>query len=42
MTKAGLGDFIEAFQYLMETHKKEEDELFSRASCDRKRGNGLN
>ncbi|KFP44114.1 hypothetical protein N324_01452, partial [Chlamydotis macqueenii] len=35
------GDFIAAFQYLKGTYKKNEEELFSRACCDRMRGNGF-
>ena len=33
------GDLRAAFQYLKGTYKKEEDRLFSRACCDRTRGN---
>jgi len=33
------GDLIAAFQYLKGTYKKDEDRLFSRACCDRTKGN---
>ncbi|KAK4818183.1 hypothetical protein QYF61_007821 [Mycteria americana] len=33
-------DFIAAFQYLNGAYKKDGDGLFSRACCDRTRGNG--
>jgi len=35
------GDPIAAFQYLKGPYKKDEDRLFSRACCDRSRGNGF-
>ncbi|KAK4823928.1 LOW QUALITY PROTEIN: hypothetical protein QYF61_008314 [Mycteria americana] len=35
------GDFIAAFQHLKGAHKKDVDKLFSRACCDRTRGNGF-
>jgi len=35
------GDLTVAFQYLKEACKKDEDRLFSRACCDRTRGNGF-
>ncbi|KFW03449.1 hypothetical protein N327_00891, partial [Fulmarus glacialis] len=35
------GDFIVAFQYLIGACKKDGDRLFSRACCDRTRGNGF-
>jgi len=35
------GDFIAAFQYVKEACKKDGDKLFSRACCDRTRGNGF-
>ncbi|PKU34471.1 pol- hypothetical protein [Limosa lapponica baueri] len=35
------GDIIAAFQYLKGAYKKDGDKLFSRACCDRTRGNGL-
>ncbi|KAK4821658.1 LOW QUALITY PROTEIN: hypothetical protein QYF61_026756 [Mycteria americana] len=35
------GDLIAAFQYLKGAYKKDEDKLFSRACCDRTRGNGF-
>ncbi|PKU38002.1 hypothetical protein llap_11689 [Limosa lapponica baueri] len=35
------GDFIVAFQYVKRAYKKDGDKLFSRASCDRTRGNGF-
>ncbi|KAK4818410.1 hypothetical protein QYF61_012331 [Mycteria americana] len=35
------GDLIVAFQYLKGAYKKDEDKLFSRACCDRTRGNGF-
>ncbi|KAK4823398.1 hypothetical protein QYF61_001772 [Mycteria americana] len=35
------GDLIAAFQYLKRAYKKGEDRLFSRACCDRTRGNGF-
>ncbi|KFR01382.1 hypothetical protein Y956_00833, partial [Nipponia nippon] len=35
------GDLIAAFQYLKGAHKKDGDRLFSRACCDRTRGNGF-
>ncbi|KFV96037.1 hypothetical protein N327_05625, partial [Fulmarus glacialis] len=35
------GDLIAAFQYLKGAYKKDEDRLFSRACCDRTRGNGF-
>jgi len=35
------GDLIAAFQYLKEACKKDEDRLFSRACCNRARGNGF-
>ncbi|KFQ58259.1 hypothetical protein N334_03830, partial [Pelecanus crispus] len=34
------GHFIAAFQYLKEAYKKDGDRLFSRACCNRTRGNG--
>jgi len=34
-------DLIVGFQYLKGAYKKEEDKLFSRACCDRTRGNRL-
>ncbi|KAK4811061.1 hypothetical protein QYF61_016347 [Mycteria americana] len=34
------GDLIAAFQYLKGAYKKDGDRLFSRACCDRTRGNG--
>ena len=33
------GGLIAAFQYLKGTYKKDEDRLFSRACCDRTKGN---
>ncbi|KAK4829719.1 hypothetical protein QYF61_006180 [Mycteria americana] len=35
------GDLIAPFQYLKGAYKKDEDKLFSRACCDRTRGNGF-
>ncbi|KFQ89275.1 hypothetical protein N337_06866, partial [Phoenicopterus ruber ruber] len=35
------GDLIAAFQYLKGTYKKDGEKLFSRACCDRTRGNGF-
>jgi len=35
------GDWIAAFQYLKGSCKKDGDRLFSRACCDRTRGNGF-
>ena len=35
------GDLIAAFQYLKGAYKKDGDKLFSRACCDRTRGNGF-
>ena len=35
------GDLIAAFQYLKGAYKKDGDKLFSRAYCDRTRGNGF-
>ncbi|KAK4821670.1 hypothetical protein QYF61_027138 [Mycteria americana] len=35
------GDLITAFQYLKGAYKKDGDRLFSRACCDRTRGNGF-
>jgi len=35
------GELIVAFQYLIGTYKKDRDKLFSRACCDRIRGNGF-
>ncbi|KFP17274.1 hypothetical protein Z169_03414, partial [Egretta garzetta] len=35
------GDPITAFQYLKGTYRKDGENLFSRASCDRTRGNGF-
>jgi len=35
------GDFSAAFQYLTGAYKKDGDKLFSRACCDRIRGNGF-
>ncbi|KFQ70129.1 hypothetical protein N335_03734, partial [Phaethon lepturus] len=35
------GDLTAAFQYLKGAYKKDGDRLFSRACCDRTRGNGL-
>jgi len=35
------GDLISAFQYLKGTYKKDGENLFSRACCDRTRGNGF-
>jgi len=35
------GDLIAAFQYLMEAFKKAREGLFTRAWCDRTRGNGF-
>ncbi|GAB0183146.1 hypothetical protein GRJ2_000779900 [Grus japonensis] len=35
------GDLPAAFQYLKGAYKKDEDRLFSRACCNRTRGNGL-
>ncbi|KFQ73574.1 hypothetical protein N335_09187, partial [Phaethon lepturus] len=35
------GDLLAAFQYLRGAYKKDGDRLFSRACCDRTRGNGL-
>ncbi|KAK4819788.1 LOW QUALITY PROTEIN: hypothetical protein QYF61_011388 [Mycteria americana] len=35
------GDLIGAFQYLKGAYKKDRDKLFSRACCDRTRGNGF-
>jgi len=34
-------DLIAAFQYLKEAFKKDRDNLFSKAYCDRTRGNGF-
>jgi len=34
-------DLIVAFKYLKGAYKKDGDELFSRACCDRTRGNGV-
>ena len=36
------GDLTAAFQYLKGAYKKDGDRLFSRACCDRTRGNGFN
>jgi len=36
------GDLVSAFQYLKGAYKKDGDKLFSRAYCNRKRGNGFN
>jgi len=35
------GDLIAAFQYLKRAYKKEECRLFSRACCNRTRGNSF-
>jgi len=35
------GDLRAAFQYLKEAYRKDEENLFSRACCDRTRGNGF-
>jgi len=35
------GDLVTAFQYLKEAYKKAGYNLFSRACCDRTRGNGF-
>ncbi|KFQ75912.1 hypothetical protein N337_02404, partial [Phoenicopterus ruber ruber] len=35
------GDLLAAFQYLKGTYKKDGNKLFSRACCDRTRGNGF-
>ena len=35
------GDHIVAFQYLKETYKQEEEQLFTRVNSDRTRGNGF-
>jgi len=35
------GDLIGAFQYLKRAYEKGGDKLYSRASCDRTRGNGF-
>ncbi|KFQ84023.1 hypothetical protein N337_06194, partial [Phoenicopterus ruber ruber] len=35
------GDLIAAFQYLKRAYKKDGEKLFSRACCDRTRGNGF-
>jgi len=35
------GDLIEAFQYLQGAYKKDGDKYYSRACCDRRRGNGF-
>ena len=35
------GDLIAAFQYLKGAYKKDGDRLFSRACCNRTRGNGF-
>ncbi|GAB0194717.1 mitochondrial enolase superfamily member 1 [Grus japonensis] len=35
------GDLIAAFQYLKRAYKKDGDRIFSRACCDRTRGNGF-
>ena len=35
------GDLTVAFQYLKGAYKKDGDKLFSRACCDRTRGNGF-
>ena len=35
------GDLIVAFQYLKGAYKKDGDKLFSRACCNRTRGNGF-
>jgi len=35
------GDLIVAFQYFKGAYRKDGDRLFSRASCDRTRGNGF-
>jgi len=35
------GDLIAAFQYLKGAYEKDGDRLFSRACCDRTRGNGF-
>ena len=34
-------DLIVAFQYLKRAYRKDRDKLFSRACCDRTRGNGF-
>jgi len=36
------GDLTAAFQYLKGAYRKDGDKLFTRACCDRTRGNGLN
>jgi len=42
LEKRGLwGDLIAAFQHLKGAFEKEGDRLFSRASCNRTRGNGF-
>ncbi|MCQ4179837.1 hypothetical protein FK518_30320, partial [Klebsiella pneumoniae] len=35
------GDLIAAFQYLKGAYRKDGEKLFSRACCDRMRGNGF-
>ena len=35
------GDLIAAFQYLKGAYRKDEDNLFSKACCDRTRSNGF-
>jgi len=35
------GDLVAAFQYLKRAYKKDEQNLFSRACCDRTRNNGF-
>ena len=35
------GDLIVAFQYLKGDYRKDGDNLFSKACCDRTRGNGF-
>jgi len=35
------GDLIVAFQYMQGAYKTDENKLFSRACCNRKRGNGF-
>jgi len=36
------GDFIAAFHYLKRAYRKDRDNLFDKAGCDRTRSNGFN